>query len=128
MEQVDILLLVFGIIIILSKFFAIIKPRLFVEWTERQFVFHRVRLIVGFFMLLIGGVSAYYLLKELSKIAYLLSFLSLIFLLLGVLILSFPDLLRKSILTIAEKEDKELRIMAGIAVLIGVIMVLVAVI
>lgn len=119
--------ILYGAVIIGIDAFAIWKPRVWVEWTERQFIYWRERVGAGAFFILLGIIPIYWILSLTGWQFYILSVLSGIWIVLGALILSFPDVLRNMLLALGGLDDKVLRWLFVADAAVGVLLVLIGV-
>lgn len=117
--------ILYGAVIIGIDAFAIWKPRVWVEWTERQFIYWRERVGAGAFFILLGIIPIYWILSLTGWQFYILSVLSGFWILLGAFILGFPDALRSVLLTLGGLDDKVLRWLFIADAAVGVVLLLI---
>lgn len=123
----SILFWLYGGVVILIDAFGVWKPRVWIEWTERQFVYRRERIIGGVFFLLLGLIPIYWVVGLAGWQAYVLSILSGIWIILGLMILAFPEAIRNLILSLGGLDDKIARGVFIVDALFGVVLVLIGV-
>lgn len=119
--------LTYGVVVLLIDAFGVWKPRAWVEWTERQFIYRRERIGAGAFFVLLGAVPIYWILGLSAWQFYILAALSGFWMLLGFFILVFPDALRNMILALGGLDDKWLRVLFLADSLAGVALILISV-
>ena len=100
------LFILYGAVIILIDAFAVWKPRVWVEWTERHFIYRRERIVAGSFFLLLGLVPIYWIMGLAGWQFYVLSVLSGIWIIIGTLMLAFPDSLRNLLLSLGYEKSE----------------------
>lgn len=120
----NIIFWVFGGVIVLIDALALWKPRNFIEWSERQLIYKRERIVAGSIFVLLGAIPLYFILPLAGWQSHLLSIIGGIFIILGLLTLLLPDMLRNMFLSLGALDDKKLRIFFAIDALFGIILIL----
>jgi len=119
-------LLLYGIIIVLMDSFGVYKPKVWVEYVERQFIYRRTRSSVGSFFVLLGAVPVYWIMQLNGLGLYIGAATSAVFLLIGVLMLALPDSLRNMLLSLGALDDKYARMFFAADAAFGVFLILLA--
>jgi len=126
-EAQNLIFMLYGLIIVLIDGYGIFKPRHWIEWIERQFVYHRERIVAGAFFVLLGAGAIYFILPIGGWQGYLLSIMSAFFILIGLFLLILPDILRQGLIALAGLSDLWLRIFVLFDALWGVALVLIGI-
>ena len=126
MNAEQIVLILYGVIIILIDAFGVWRPRQWIEVVERHFIYKRVRIVGGSLTILLGLVPAYFLLAMSGWKVYLLSAISGIFVVIGLFTLVYADALRNMLLSLGGLDDKILKIVFLIDGLFGVALIALA--
>lgn len=120
-------LLLYGVVIVLLDSFGVYKPKVWVEYVERQFIYRRTRSSVGSIFVLLGAVPVYWVMQLEGLGLYLGAATSAVFLLIGVLMLALPDSLRNMLLSLGSLDDKYARSFFALDAAFGVFLILLAI-
>lgn len=120
-------LLLYGVVIVLLDSFGVYKPKVWVEYVERQFIYRRTRSSVGSIFVLLGAVPVYWVMQLEGLGLYLGAATSAVFLLIGVLMLALPDSLRNMLLSLGSLDDKYARLFFALDAAFGVFLILLAI-
>lgn len=126
MNSAQMIFWVYGVAIILIDSYAIYKPKRWIEYIERQFIYRRQRVTAAGLLLLLGLIPIYWILQLSGFQVYILAAASTTFVLLGLLIGALPDVVRNGLLSVAAMDDKWARLFFASDALAGVILILFA--